>query len=142
MGRYSESFFEELRDGKVNGQPLPDVVSTKSTARARKFLQLLDPPVELREELTVKSIVSTLLSYQAILLHFENDAIDSLESIKLARVDSSHGKQAKNIARGHVAQTCAQRIANVVRRHAANAEPEPELMLDAEPLSRADGKLV
>ena len=63
-GLYSQSFFEQLRDGKIRGKleggkvvegdgadlvELPDVLSVKSTAKARSFLQMLDPPVELTE---------------------------------------------------------------------------------------------
>ena len=46
-GLYSEQFFMELRDGKVSGQALPDTVSAKSAAKAREFLGMLDPPMEL-----------------------------------------------------------------------------------------------
>ena len=54
-GLFSQSFFEELRSGKVNGQDIPDTVSTASIAKAREFLRMLDPPIELSEELTVNA---------------------------------------------------------------------------------------
>ena len=57
--------------GKVNGVDLPDVISTKSIAKAREFLGMLDPPVVLSEELTVKEAVLRMLTFQAMLLHFE-----------------------------------------------------------------------
>ena len=70
---------------------------------------MLDPPVELSEELTVKAVVEKILTYQAVLLHFENDSIDSSEPMKLARVGSTHGKRAKAVAQQYAAQTCAER---------------------------------
>ncbi len=142
-GLYSQSFVEQLRDGKVKGKlengvmvdgddsdtvELADVVSAKSTAKAREFLQMLDPPVELSAELTVKEVVLKLLTFQAVFLHFENDDIDSLESVKLARIDSTHGTRAKAVARKHVAHTCAERILKVVEM--AELEPEPEPLHD------------
>ena len=125
-GLFSQSFFEELRDGKVNGQELPDIVSAKSAAKAREFLGMLEPPLELSKELTIKAVVETLLTYQAILLHFENDQINTLDGMQLVRVNSTHGKRAKEIAQKHVAQTCAERISKVVIAHQAASEPEPE----------------
>ena len=135
-GRYSQSFVEELRSGKVAGQDLPDVVSTQSIAKAKEFLSMLDPPVELSEELTVKAIVLKLLNFQAVFLHFENDAIDSLDDVQLLRVDSTHGTRAKEIKQKYAAQTCAERIAFMVNEHAESlpdsdgydtAEEEPDL---------------
>eukprot|EP01045_Picozoa_sp_COSAG04_P001761 COSAG04_NODE_60_length_30221_cov_15.908837_8_plen_775_part_00 len=134
-GLYSESFFMQLRDGKVNGKPLPDLVSAKSVAKAREFLRMLNPPVELSEELSVKAVVEKILTFQAILLHFENDALDGLEAVKLARVGSTHGKRAKEIAQKHVAQTCAERIAKTVRTHRSHLEPQPEPQPEPESVS-------
>jgi tRNA A-37 threonylcarbamoyl transferase component Bud32 len=135
-GRYSQSFFEELRDGRVSwpasegfhaagGGALPDVTSAKSIALAKEFLGMLDPPVQLSEELSVKVVVERLLTFQAILLHFENDSITSLEPMqRLVRMDSTHGKRAKEVAQKHVAQTCAERIAKVVVAEQASPDGE------------------
>jgi hypothetical protein len=124
-GKFSQSFFEELRNGKVSwptatdgstpasGQ-LPDVVSAKSLAKARDFLSMLEPPMELTEELTVRAVVDRVLTYQAMLVHFENDSIDSLNGMQLVRVDSTHGRRAQAIARKYIATTCAERILKVV----------------------------
>ena len=88
-GKFSQTFFEELRDGKVSwpasdGYPdkpgsypasegrLPDVVSARSAAKAREFLGLLEPPVELSEELTVKAAVDEVLTSQAMLVPGRN----------------------------------------------------------------------
>ena len=76
-GKYEQFFFEKLLQGEVDGRPLPNVVSKKTTDKAREFLGMLDAPVELSQELTVKGVVETILTFQAILLHFENDAIDT-----------------------------------------------------------------
>ena len=75
-GKYEQFFFEKLLQGEVNGRPLPNVVSKKSTEKAREFLGMLAELVELSQELTVKEVVETILTFQAVLLHFENDAID------------------------------------------------------------------
>ena len=105
-GKYSQTFFEDLRDGRVSwpasdgvydagSGTISDQVSAKSTAKAREFLSMLDPPVELSEELTVDAIVKKILTFQAILLHFENDSIDSADGMaQLVRVNSSHGMRA------------------------------------------------
>ena len=134
-GLYSQSFFEQLRDGKIRGKleggkvvegndtdlvELPDVVSAKSTAKARFFLQMLDPPVELSEELTTKEVVMRLLSFQAVRLHFENSQLDSF---MLARVGSTHEKRAKAIARDHAAQTCAERVVRVIAASGQGTQP-------------------
>jgi hypothetical protein len=50
---------------------IPDIVSPKSIAKAQEFLGMLDPPVALSEELTVKEVVEKVLTFQAMLLHFE-----------------------------------------------------------------------
>eukprot|EP01046_Picozoa_sp_COSAG06_P043017 COSAG06_NODE_5570_length_3395_cov_9.177161_1_plen_845_part_10 len=141
-GLYSQSFFEQLRDGKIRGKleggkvvegndtdlvELPDVVSAKSTAKARFFLQMLDPPVELSEELTTKEVVMRLLSFQAVLLHLENSQLDLLEPVKLARVDSTHGKRANAIARDHAAQMCAERIVQVIAASCQGTQPWVEM---------------
>jgi hypothetical protein len=147
-GKFSQTFFEELRDGKVSwpasdGYPdtpgsypagegrLPEVVSARSAAKAREFLGLLEPPVELSEEPTVKAAVDEVLTYQAMLVHFENDSIDALDGLQLVRVSSTHGARAKAIAMKHLAQVCAERVAKMVRAlQAADTrlpEPEPEL---------------
>ena len=127
-GKYSETFFESLRNGRVSWSAsdgshdagsgvIPDVVSAKSNAKAREFLGMLDPPVELSEELTVDAVVKKVLKFQAILLHFDNDAISSADGMQqLVRVDSAHGTRAKAIARSFVAQKCAERILKVVKR--------------------------
>eukprot|EP01046_Picozoa_sp_COSAG06_P062375 COSAG06_NODE_14050_length_1194_cov_1.315982_2_plen_199_part_01 len=88
-GKYSQTFFMALRDGQVSwpaSHPgasvsypagsgvIPDVISAKSTAKAREFLGMLDPPVVLSEEMTVNAVVKKILTFQAVLLHFENDA--------------------------------------------------------------------
>ena len=137
-GLYSQSFFEQLRGGKIRGKleggkvvegddtdlvELPDVLSAKSTAKARFFLQMLDPPVELTEELTIKEVVMRLLKFQAVLLHFENSQLDSLESVQLARIDSTHGKRAKAIARDYAAQTCAERIVRMIAASGQGTQP-------------------
>jgi len=137
-GQYSQRFFEDLRDNRVswpasngfhdagNGV-LPEVVSAKSTAKAREFLGMLTPPVELREELTVAAVVRKFLTFQAILLHFLNGSIATAQGMgQLARVNGVHGTRAKEIARKHVARTCAERIAKVVTTCQAMPEPEPE----------------
>jgi hypothetical protein len=127
-GKYSETFFESLRNGRVSWSAsdgshdagsgvIPDVVSAKSNAKAREFLGMLDPPVELSEELTVDAVVKKVLKFQAILLHFDNDAISSADGMQqLVRVDSAHGTRAKATARSFVAQKCAERILKVVKR--------------------------
>ena len=145
-GKYSQTFFEDLRDGRVSwpasdgfyaagSGTISDAVSAKSTAKAKEFLSMLDPPVELGEELTVDAIVKKVLTFQAILLHFENDSIESADGMALVRVNSSHATRARAIARSHVTQTCAERIAKVVTAcHAApdplDVEPEPEPVPD------------
>jgi serine/threonine protein kinase len=127
-GKFSQTFFEGLRDNRVSWPAsdgfyaggsgvIPDVVSAKSTTKAREFLGMLTPPVPLSEEMTVSAVVKKILTFQAVLLHFENDQIDSLDAMQLVRVNSTHGKRAKEIARKHVAQTCAERIAKVVSEH-------------------------
>ena len=93
---------------------IPDVVSAKSVAKAREFLGMLDPPVTLSEEMTVSTVVKKILTFQAVLLHFKNKEIDALDSMQLVRVDSTRGKRAKEIARKHMATTCAERIAKLV----------------------------
>ena len=146
VGLFSQSFFEQLRDGKVatvfdvqtgavEVRELPDVVSVKTIAKAREFLGMLTPPVELSEELTVKVAVLRVLTFQAALLHFQNDTIDSLEEVKLARVGSAHGRRAKALARKHVARDCAERIVKVVL---ANREPEPAVEEEEGPLANAE----
>eukprot|EP01043_Picozoa_sp_COSAG02_P038966 COSAG02_NODE_3043_length_7483_cov_14.489166_2_plen_1135_part_00 len=137
-GLFSQSFFELLRDGKVNGRfendkvvegsstdllDLPDVVSFKSVAKARSFLRMLEPPVELSEELTVKEIVMRLLTFQAMLLHFNNGEIDALDAVKLARIDTAHGDQAKQVAQKHVAQACAERVCKIIAASRHNDQP-------------------
>jgi hypothetical protein len=123
-GTYSHLFFERLRDSRVSWPEcdgfhnsgsgvLPDVVSSKSTAKAKEFLNMLDPPVLLSEELTVAAVVRQVLTFQAILLHFENETIGTVVHAQLARVCSSHSMQAMEIARKHVAQVCAERIVKV-----------------------------
>ena len=82
---------------------IPDVVSAKSVAKAREFLGMLDPPVTLSQEMTLSAVVKKILTFQAVLLHFENDQIDSLDGMQLVRVNSTHGKRAWEIARKHVA---------------------------------------
>jgi hypothetical protein len=141
-GKYSQTFFAEVRDGRVSwpasdgfysagSGTISDVASAKSTAKAREFLSMLDPPVELSEELTVDAIVKKILTFQAILLHFENDSIESADGMaQLVRVNSSHGTRAKAIARSHVAQTCAERIAKVVSAHHAPLDMEPDRGVD------------
>eukprot|EP01047_Picozoa_sp_COSAG01_P016748 COSAG01_NODE_866_length_13045_cov_12.921288_6_plen_1707_part_00 len=154
-GTFSQSFFEELRDGKVNGQKLPDIVSVKTTAKAREFLSKLDEPLELSEVLTVKGVVDAMLQFQAILHHFENDKLTAKVDSALnkggaqVRVGSSHGHEAQRIGREHVVAVCAERIAKVViglrdaaRRQASAArkmihQPGATVTLqhdDAEPL--------
>ena len=149
-GKYSQTFFEGLRDSRVSwtaSQPdaqkpypagsgtIPDVVSAKSIAKAREFLGMLDPPVELSEELTVNAVVKQILTFQAVLAHFQNDSIDAADGIQLVRMDSTHGKRAKEIARKQVAHICAERIAKVVSEHmedvadnggTAELEPDPD----------------
>ena len=144
-GLYSQSFFEQLRDGKIRGKleggkvveggdtdlvELPDVVSAKSTTKARSFLQMLDPPVELSEELTIKQVVMRLLSFQAVLLHTENNKLNSLESVKLARIDSAHGNRAKAIAQEHAAQTCAERIVQMISSTLSGQGTQPWAAMD------------
>lgn len=97
---------------------VPDIVSKKTTEKAREFLGMLDEPVELSQELTVKQVVETILTFQAILLHLENDAID--KQTGLTRQGSvvmrgSHGKDVQTTAREHVVSVCAERIAKVVK---------------------------
>lgn len=81
-GKYSQTFFECLRDSRVSWPAsdgfhdagsgvIPDVISVKSTTKAREFLGMLDPPVTLSEEMTVNAIVKKILTFQAVLLHFE-----------------------------------------------------------------------
>ena len=128
-GKYSQTFFEDLRDSRVSwpashpgasfaypagSGTIPDVISAKSIAKAREFLGMLDPPVTLSQEMTVNAVVKNVLTFQAILLHFENDNIDSLDGMQLVRVNSTHGERAKEIARKHMAQACAERIVKVV----------------------------
>eukprot|EP01046_Picozoa_sp_COSAG06_P048050 COSAG06_NODE_7106_length_2631_cov_32.515798_1_plen_796_part_10 len=141
-GKYSQTFFEGLRDSRVTwpasdgfhdagSGAIPDIVSAKSTAKAREFLSMLDPPVELRQQLTVDAVVKKILTFQAILLHFENDSIDAVDGIQMVRINSTHGKDVKEIARIHVAQTCAERVAKVVtaaiRTTAFHQEPSEVL---------------
>ena len=124
-GLYSQDFFEQLRGGKIRGKleggkvvegddndlvELPDVLSVKSTTKARSLLQMLDPKFELTEELTIKEVVMRLLSFQA---HFENSQLDSLESAQLAQIACTHGN-ARAIARDHAAQVCAERIVRMI----------------------------
>ena len=128
-GHYSRAFFDDLRGGMINSQPLPDVVSKQTSAKAREFLGNLDTPVELTEELTVKQIVESMLKFQAIMLHrFKKD--------ELMSTDKTHGKTVQLIARDIVVATCAERIAKVVVQHepaipeavppfAAGHAPEP-----------------
>ena len=106
-GLFSQFFFEELRDDKVNGQPLPDVVSPKSVAKAREFLSMLDEPVELTEELTVRAVVRTILKFQAALLHFNNASLAKA-------VSGKQGEQARSTARQLAATDCAERVAKIV----------------------------
>eukprot|EP01046_Picozoa_sp_COSAG06_P002688 COSAG06_NODE_97_length_24284_cov_6.792270_15_plen_1556_part_00 len=123
-GKFEQFFFEQLRDGKVKGKPLPDIVSKKTTDKAREFLGMLDPPVELTlpsAELSVKAVVDTILKFQAVLLHFENE--------KLVNLRNSHGKSQQLIARDTVAKVCAERIAKVVKEK----QPAPELPVEPEP---------
>ena len=92
---------------------------------------MLEPPVELSEELTVNTAVKKILTFQAILLHFENGSIESADGMEqLVRVNSTHGTRAQELARKHVAQICAERISTVVRSCQSTAEfgiePEPE----------------
>eukprot|EP01047_Picozoa_sp_COSAG01_P089850 COSAG01_NODE_21847_length_882_cov_1.356322_1_plen_88_part_00 len=58
-GLFSKSFFEGLRNDLVGDQLLPDVVSAKSTAKAREFLRMLEPPVELTQQLTIRIQLNT-----------------------------------------------------------------------------------
>jgi hypothetical protein len=148
-GKYSETFFESLRDSRVSwpashpdasfthpagSGTIPVIVSAKSTAKAKEFLGMLDPPVTLSEDMTVDAVVKKILTFQAVLLHFQNDQIDSLDSMQLVRIDSTHGERAKEIARKHTAQTCAERIAKVIIEHeSGSVEPEPELEPESEP---------
>eukprot|EP01043_Picozoa_sp_COSAG02_P047585 COSAG02_NODE_4578_length_5200_cov_2.867673_2_plen_584_part_00 len=92
--------------------PLPAVASPRSTAKAREFLKLLDPPLELSEELTVVEVVKKLLTFHCVTVHNDyNNQIDELSDVQLARDGSAHGETAKTIARGYVAKKCAERIA-------------------------------
>lgn len=136
-GKYSQTFFEGLRDSRVNWPAtdefgagsgvIPNVVSAKSTAKAKEFLSMLEPPVVLSEELTVDAIVKKILTFQAVLLHFENKSIESADGMEqLVRVNSTHGARAKALARAHAAQTCAERIVKLVSAAPAAPEPEPE----------------
>ena len=93
---------------------IPDVVSPKSVALAKKFLGMLEPPVELSDELTVKAVVSWTMTFQAMVAQFENEPIDSLDGMQLVRVNSTHGERAKEMAQKHVAQVFAERITKVV----------------------------
>ena len=127
-GSYSQTFFEKLRDGQVHwpaagdnpagNAELPDVVSAKTVAKAREFLQMLSPPVELSEELTVRRAVERMLQFQAILLHFENTEVaakvqrareQSGGAGQLVRVGSAHGREAQRISREHLVGVCAER---------------------------------
>jgi hypothetical protein len=123
-GTFSQSFFEELRDGKVGGRPLPDVVSHKTTAKAQEFLGMLEPPLALSDTaLSVRGAVMELLKFQAVLLHFENDAVANkvqqmqgggsaaaAAAVQLVRVSSAHGRENQKIARAHAATVCAYTI--------------------------------
>eukprot|EP01047_Picozoa_sp_COSAG01_P016273 COSAG01_NODE_830_length_13271_cov_2.845278_3_plen_626_part_00 len=153
-GTFSQSFFEELRNGKVGGRPLPDVVSHKTTAKAQEFLGMLKPPLALSgSTLSVKGTVMELLKFQAVLLHFENDAVTK----KVQQISGGGGSAAaaaaqlvragsqplpalvaplplssQKIALSHAATVCAERAAAVVLAHgavvdqAAGTESDPE----------------
>ena len=134
-GTYSDSFFEDLRNGQVRwpaskghheagSGSLPQTPSAKSTALARKYLGLLEPPIELSEEITVKEAVDRMCGFQAVLLHFMNADIDSVDGIELVRVGSTHGTRAKTVAQKHVAQACAERIAKIVTAHNGTSEAD------------------
>ena len=136
-GTFSGSFFEELRNGRVSwpasegfhgagSGEIPDVVSHESIAKAKEFLAKLDPPLQLTEELTVRAVVQKLLQFQAMLVHFENGSIDSMDGMKLVRVNSTHGTRAKDMAWKHVTQTCAERVVKLVHAQSSNREPSPE----------------
>ena len=128
-GKFEQFFFEKLLQGQVAGKPLPDIVSKKTTDKAREFLGMLEEPVELSEELSVKKVVETILSFQAVLLHFENDDIDK-QTGRVVRqsvmLRDSHGGVPQQVALQHVVSVCAERIAKVVRANQPQAEPEPE----------------
>eukprot|EP01043_Picozoa_sp_COSAG02_P010663 COSAG02_NODE_380_length_23483_cov_8.034382_1_plen_54_part_10 len=51
---------------------------------------MLDEPIDLSEELTVKQVVETMLKFQAILVHWENDTIGS-KTNGFATIRESHG---------------------------------------------------
>eukprot|EP01043_Picozoa_sp_COSAG02_P044107 COSAG02_NODE_3903_length_6061_cov_2.511238_1_plen_1174_part_00 len=117
-GKFEQFFFEKLLQGEVDGKPLPDMVSKKTTEKAREFLSMLDPPVELSQELTVKQVVETILTFQAVLLHFENDAIDQQTGLTRqgsVSMRTSHGMDNQDVAQKHVISVCAERIAKVVK---------------------------
>ena len=136
-GKYEQFFFETLLQGQVAGQPLPDIVSKMTTEKAREFLGMLEEPVELSEELTVKQVVETILTFQAILLHFENDAIDTKTGLAkkgTMKLRESHGGKEQEVALQHVVSVCAERIAKVVRANQPELALEPELELDPEPV--------
>eukprot|EP01043_Picozoa_sp_COSAG02_P039595 COSAG02_NODE_3140_length_7296_cov_180.632347_1_plen_957_part_10 len=159
-GKYSQSFFESVRDGRVcwpasegfhaaGSGTIPDVVSAKSVAKARDFLGMLDPPIQLSEELTVKAVVDRILTFQAALLHFENDAIDNAAAgWQQVKVGGSHGGNIQPLARKHVAQTCAQRIAKIVNEcdqlvslESELEEPKPEPEHESEPEPELESRL-
>ena len=95
---------------------------------------LLFPIVMGQQERTVKQVVETILTFQAILMHFENDAIDKQTgrvrqgSVTLTR---THRGDHQTAAQEHVISVCAERIAKVVKsfqptRQEPEPEPEPE----------------
>jgi hypothetical protein len=157
-GTFSQSFFEELRDGKVGGRPLPDVVSHKTTAKAQEFLGMLEPPLALSgSTLSVKGVVMELLKFQAVLLHFENDTVTkkvqqiggggsaaAAAAAQLVRAGSQPlpplvaplPLPSQRIALSHAATVCAERAAAVVLAHGAVVDQAAGTESDAERLAR------
>ena len=147
-GKYPQTFFEDLRDSCVRwpasdgfhgagSGKIPDLVSAKSTAKATEFLRMLEPPVELSEELTVNAAVKKILTFQAILLHFENDSIESALSMQqLVGPYSTSDTRAQELARNHVAQTCAERILKVLN----SCQPTNETLSEESARVRAEAQ--
>ena len=109
-GTFSASFFEDLLRGEIMGRKIPDVIPVKTISKARELLGMLPTPVQLTEELTVSKVISTILRFQALLVHSDNGTI--LEVVGKSKMPKD--VDAQKIGFDCMVATCTKKIMMVV----------------------------